>query len=223
MSVAILMSGPYRGNNDTLKNYNHFFEEYDLFVSCFDHYRQDWKNSGLKIKEIFSTPKVEIENTKWFESRNDSAGQSGFWQFWNIKSVIEQSPDTYSFYIKNRSDLFFGTKLDINFSELKNKTLYSPAKSFHKNDWDQKIWINDEFYLCDRDTMNVISKFVIEHYNAYRHPLNDSNGSNEANLSIFLKENGITVNKIFDFYYQKNHNGVRVPTGYTRNYQLEKL
>lgn len=217
------MAGPYRGNDDTLKSYVRSFEEYDLFVSCFDHYRQDWKNSGLKIKEIFSTPKVEIENTKWFESRDDLAGLSGFWQFWNIKSVIEQSPDSYSFYIKNRSDLFFNTKFNVNFDELKNKTIYSSARSFHKNDWDQKSWINDEFFLGDRDTMNIVSKFVTEYYDVYRHPLNDSSGSNETNLSIFLKENEIIVDKIFNFYYQKNHNGIRIPTGYTRNYQLEKF
>lgn len=217
------MAGPYRGNNDTLKSYVHSFEEYDLFVSCFDHYRQDWKNSGLKIKEIFSTSKVEIENTKWFESRNDLAGQSGFWQFWNIKSVIEQSPDSYSFYIKNRLDLFFNTKLNVNFDELKNKTIYSSARSFHKNDWDQKSWINDEFFLGDRDAMNIVSKFVTEYYDVYRHSLNDSNGSNEANLSIFLKENQIIVDKIFNFYYQKNHNGIQIPTGYTGKYQLEKF
>jgi hypothetical protein len=217
------MSGPYRGNQDIVRNYSYYFGQYDLFVSCFDHYYQDWKNSGLKIKEIFTTPKIEIEKTKWFESRNDRAGQSGFWQFWNIKSVIEQTPSDYDFYIKNRSDLFFSSKLDLNFDSLNKNSIYSSARSFHKDNWDEEKWINDEFYVGDRETMDVISRFVLEYYEIYRHSKNDSIGSNELGLLNFLKENKISINKIFNLIYHKNHNGVSIPTGYTENYQLENL
>jgi len=215
------MSGPYRGNKNIVKNYNHYFGQYDLFVSCFEHYYQDWKSSDLKIKEIFTTPKIEIEKTKWYQNRDNNAGQSGFWQFWNLKSVIEQTPDDYDFYIKNRCDLFFSSSLNLEFDNLNKNSIYSSAKSFHLNEWNEQEWINDEFYVGDRATMNVISRFVLEYYEIDRHSKNDT--SNEVSLLNFLKENKISINKIFDFIYVKNHNGVHISTGYTGNYQLEKL
>jgi predicted HTH domain antitoxin len=73
--------------------------------------------------------------------------------------------------------------------------------------------------------MDIISKFVTNFYEKERHSLNQAApyiGSNEASLRIWLRENNIDVEKIYDFRYKKNNNGVIVPSGYS-GFQLEKI
>jgi hypothetical protein len=225
MKVAIIMAGPYRGNKSIIENQLNMIGSYDTYVSCFEHYKEDWVNSGWPIKKIFVTPSINFNETNWSKQRNDNAGQSGFWQFWNLKNLIKNIPKHYDFYIKNRSDLFFDTDFSVDFKKLKGGTVYSPNNSFYTSDWDTNTWINDEFLLCDFKSLNIISDFVSEFYNKQRHQVNSVGptfGSNEASLRLWLKENNIEVEKIYDFKYKKDHYGVTLPSGYVK-FQLENI
>lgn len=226
MKVAVILGGPYRGNELIVENHNHFMGKYDTYVSCFDHYKQNWLDSGWNIKELYETPKVNFQETNWAEYRDDEPGQSGFWQFWNLKSVIEKTPDEYDWYIKDRSDLIY-EKLDLNedlFLSLKPKVLYC-AELYGivgvSNQWDEKSLLNDQFYIGDRDTMNVISKFVTDYYMVNRHQKNASEG-NEFNLRAWLRGNDIGVEKLPDIIYRKNYKGNNLPSGLT-GYELESF
>ena len=221
MKLAILYAGPYRGTFDILKNHlNTFGDNIDIYVSCFEHYLDEWKSSNWPITEYFVTPYIDFDKTNWAKNRNDAAGQSGFWQFWNLKNVIDSIPKNYDFYIKNRNDIIFNDKLNLKSIELLDNVLYSPNESFHRKDWDTNTWLNDEFYIgCER-TMRVISKFVTDYYNKNSHHLNASNASNESQLRIHLNQNNINVSKLYNFSYSKNHYGVTSPSGLVK-FQLE--
>jgi hypothetical protein len=226
MKVALILAGPYRGSQSIIQSHYDFIGEYDTYVSCLGHYKIDWENSNWNIKKIYITPFIDIKSTNWFEYRDDGAGQSGFWQFWNLKSVINNTPNEYDFYIKSRSDLNIESKLDIDFSKLDKKTLYSSAHSFHKGSWDG-YWLNDEFYIGSKYVMNIIANFVTDYYKTpNRHTLNAAEptgvGSNENSLRNFLEENGIKIDKIYNLKYSKNNNGINVPSGYVK-FQLEKI
>ena len=222
----MLYSGPYRGTEEILNNHmKAFSNEYDIYVSCFEHYLDDWKKSGWSVKEYYITPYVNFNETNWSNYRNNEAGQSGFWQFWNLKNIIDSIPKDYDFYIKNRNDLVFETEFNVDFTKVKSKTIYSPNNSFHRADWDIELWINDEFLLCDSESLIVLSNFVTEFYNKERHSLNQYGpyvGSNEASLRLWLKENSINVEKIYDFRYKKNHYGIECSSGDVK-FQLEKI
>ena len=225
MKVAILMAGPYRGNNDIIQNQLNMIGSYDTYVSCFEHYKEDWIKSEWPIKEIFTTISINFKETNWYSQRNNSAGQSGFWQFWNLKNVINNIEEDYDFYIKSRSDLNFETG-DITpymFTTLEKNTLYSSAHRFHGGSWDREHLLNDQFYIGDMNTMNVISKFVTKYYNKHRHGLNDAGpfvGSNESSLREYLKENGINVLPLYNIIFHKDHNGY---SGVSNGSQLEKI
>lgn len=223
MRIALLYSGPYRGSIDILKNHLETFgDSVDIYVSCLEHYLSDWKNSGFKIKEYFITPNINFNETNWSKYRNDGAGQSGFWQFWNIKNLLENIPNDYDVYIKNRNDLVFLSKF--NFKNPLPNTIYSPNNSFHRKDWDINTWINDEVLVFDKTVLNVLSSFVTDYYKTHRHSLNEATpyvGSNEASLNTWLKENNISIEKIFGVNYVKNHNGCSQSTGITGNYTKE--
>jgi hypothetical protein len=224
MKFALLYAGPYRGTDEILDNHIKVFgSDIDIYVSCFEHYLDDWKKSDWPVKEYFITPDIDFKSTNWYKYRNNEAGQSGFWQFWNLKSVIDNVPKIYDYYIKCRNDIVFNKTFEFDKSSLKSNTLYSPNKSFHKVDWDITQWINDEFYMACDYTMLVISKFVTDFYNnENRHPINSATASNESQLRIHLKENNIIVEKIYEFPYQKNHYGVTQPSGYVK-FQLENI
>ena len=226
MKIAILLAGPYRGNQSIIESHYDFIGKYDTYVSCLEHYKNDWENSNWQITEIYKTPFVNITETNWFKYRDDGAGQSGFWQFWNLRSVIKNTPKKYDFYIKSRSDLEIQSKLDIDFTKLDSKTLYSSAHSFHKGIWDG-YWLNDEFYIGSEYVMDIVSNFVTDYYKtANRHSLNAAEptgvGSNENSLRNFLAENGIEIDKIDNLKYSKNNNGITLPSGYVE-FQLEKI
>ena len=227
MKVAILFAGPYRGNPINMQNHIKIIGNYDTYVSCFEHYKQEWIDSGWPIKKIFITPHINFKETNWYTQRNDEAGQSGFWQFWNLKNVINSIEEDYDFFIKSRSDLNFemGNITLHMFTTMDKNTLYSAAHTLHGGVWDMVHLLNDQFYIGDSNTMNVISDFVINYYNKQRHTLNQASkfvGSNESSLREYLKENKINVLPLYNIIYHKNHNGIDSPSGYS-GFQLENI
>ena len=65
MKIAILLAGPYRGNPTNIANHIKFIGNHDTYVSCFEHYKEDWINSGWPIKKIFTTPNINFKETNW--------------------------------------------------------------------------------------------------------------------------------------------------------------
>lgn len=224
MKIAIIMAGPYRGNRGIIENQLHMVGSYDTYVSCLEHYREDWINSGWNIKNLFTTPNIDFKETNWFKYRNDAPGQAGFWQFWNLKSVINSIDTKYDFYIKTRCDLVFssGQITDYLFTTLEENTLYSPASYFDGNGWDYATLLNDQFYIGDYNTMKTIAEFSTEYYTIERHDPNDGIYSNERNLRRFLDERGISIKILKDVKYTKNHNGITNSSGIS-GFQLENI
>ena len=226
MNIAIILSGPYRGNKNIIENHNRIIGDYDTYASCLPHYKNDWVNSGWKLSNLFETPNIDFMETNWSKYRNDPTGQCGFWQFWNLKNVINNTPDKYDWYIKSRCDLNFtnGNITDELFSKLQANTLYCPKLRgvyFQTQEWDINISLNDQFYIGDRNTMNIISKFATDYYHKNRHELNHNEFSNENCLREFLNENNINVGILNDIIYNKDYNGISIPSGMA-GFQLEK-
>jgi len=224
MEVAIIMAGPYRASERIIQNQLNMVGSYDTYVSCLEHYREDWINSGWPIKQIFTTPNVDFKETNWAKYRDDGPGQAGFWQFWNLTNVINSIDTKYDFYIKTRCDLVFssGQITDYLFTTLEKNTLYSAASYFDGNGWNYHTLINDQFYIGDYNTMKVVSNFVTDYYNVERHKLNESIASNERNLRKYLDENNIHIKILKDIKYTKDHYGINTPSGYS-GFQLEKI
>ena len=224
MKVAILLSGPYRGNQNIIQNQLNMIGSYDTYVSCFEHYKQEWIDSNWPIKEIFITPSIDFKETDWYKQRNNSAGQSGFWQFWNLKNVIDNIPNEYDWYIKSRCDLLFesGQITEYLFTTLDKNTLYCPSNYFDRQGWDLSSSLNDQFYIGDYNTIKTISEFVTEYYKIERHGCNEAIYSNERNLRKFLDERNIAIKLLQDVEYKKNHNGVTTCAGYS-GFQLENI
>jgi hypothetical protein len=220
MKIAILLAGPYRGNPTNIANHIRIIGNYDTYVSCFEHYKEDWINSGWPIKKIFTTPNIDFKETNWAKYRSDEPGQSGFWQFWNLKNVINNIEEDYDWYIKSRCDLDFksGELSEYFFSTLEPNTLYTSIHRFVVGAPDLSI-VNDQFYIADSKVMDIISKFPTKYYNQKR---NDSPVSNERSLTFWLAENGVNLNKIQDISYNKNHNGINTASGES-GFQLEKI
>jgi len=225
MKVAILLAGPYRGNDEINTNHLKNIGDYDTYVSCFKHYKADWLNSKWSIKKISITPSIDIKTTKWYEHRNDSPGQSGFWQFWNLKSVIESVDEEYDWYIKSRSDLNFNNESlsEYFFEQLESNTFHCPDKYFDGQDWIGTDRINDQIFIGDKNVIKVISEFVEGYYNnsIKLRPFNVE--GNEMALKKWLEENEIKIKPFYNFKYSKNHNGFTSATGEFGIYQLEKL
>ena len=226
MKVAIILAGPYRGSQTIIDNHLKIIGNYDTYVSCFEHYKEDWINSGWPIKEIFTTPSIDFKKTNWSKYRNDEPGQAGFWQFWNLKNVINNIEEDYDWYVKSRCDLDFqsGELSEYFFSTLQPNTLYTSKHRFLVGtpNYDN---INDQFYIGDSKVMDAISKFPTKYYNKKRHELNEASfyvGSNESNLTEWLIENSISISLIENITYNKNHNGVSTPSGVS-GFQLEKI
>ena len=224
MKIAILLAGPYRGNQSIIENQLNMIGGYDTYVSCFEHYKQDWIESNWPIKELFITPSVDFNKTDWSKQRNDDAGQSGFWQFWNLKNVIENTPSDYDWYIKSRCDLTFesGQITQYIFTTLNKNTFYCPNNYFDGQSWDYDTLLNDQFCIGDYNTMKTISEFVTEYYKIERHECNEAIYSNERNLRNFLNERNIAVKMLQDIQYKKNHNGINTMSGES-GFQLEKI
>lgn len=216
MSVAILLAGRFRGNEKMVSIHNENIGNYDTYVSCLKKYELEWKSSNWNIKNLFITPDINFSETKWSQFRDDGAGQAGFWQFWNLKSVIDNVPD-YDWYIKSRNDLLFHTKLDIDFTILDQNTLYCPNTYFDGQGWNKDELLNDQFYIVSKKVLLELANFVTEFYQLFEHSKNNSLASNERCLRNWLNCKNINVVG-FDFPYSKNHNGKQIPSGY---YQFE--
>ena len=218
------MAGPYRGSESIIQNQLNMIGSYDTYVSCLEHYREDWIRSNWPVKEIFITPNINFNETNWSKYRNDEPGQSGFWQFWNLKNVIDNTPNEYDWYIKSRCDLIFesGQITDYLFTTLEKNTLYCSASYFDGSGWDYATVLNDQFYIGDYVTIKVISNFVSEYYKIERHLPNQPIASNERNLRKYLDENNIHIKILKDMKYTKNHNGITTLSGNV-GYQLEKI
>ena len=221
MNLAIILAGPYRGNQSIIQSHYDFIGMYDTYVSCLEHYKKDWENSNWQLTKIFETPSIDIKSTNWFQYRNDAPGQSGFWQFWNLRNVIKSVPKEYDFYIKSRCDLRIESNLNIDFQSLNDRTLYTSAHSFHKGIWGGD-WINDEFYIGSGYVMDIVANFVTEYYESNQHPINEPIASNEMGLLSFLKQKNISVDKIQNLKYSKDNNGINIPSGYVA-FQLEEI
>ena len=220
MKIAILLAGPYRGNQTIIDNHLRIVGNYDTYVSCFEHYKQDWINSGWPIKKIFITPNIDFKETNWAKHRSDDPGQSGFWQFWNLKNVINNIEEDYDWYIKSRCDLDFqsGELSEYFFSTLEPNILYTSIHRLVAGAPDLSL-VNDQFYIADSKVMDIISKFPTKYYNQKR---NDSPVSNERSLTFWLADNGVNIKKIQDISYNKNYNGITTPSGVS-GFQLEKI
>jgi hypothetical protein len=220
MKIAILLAGPYRGNPTNIANHIKIIGNYDTYVSCFEHYKEDWINSGWPIKKIFTTPNIDFKETNWAKHRDDMPGQSGFWQFWNLKNVINNIEEDYDWYIKSRCDLDFksGELSEYFFSTLEPNTLYTSIHRLSAGSPDLSL-VNDQFYIADSKVMDIISKFPTKYYNQKR---NDSPVSNERSLTLWLVDNGVNIKQIQDITYNKNHNGIDRPSGEV-GFQLEKI
>jgi hypothetical protein len=225
MKVAILLGGPYRGNSQIIHSHLEFIGNYDTYLSCFEHYKYDWLRSSWPIKKIFTTPNVNFKETNWSKYRNDEPGQSGFWQFWNLKNVINNIEEDYDWYIKSRSDLLFydGKLTEDMLKTLQPNTFYCPINYFDGQTWDFGKNLNDQFYIGDANVMRVVSNFVTKFYNKYRHSLNYPNFSNETALRLYLNENNINIVPITGIRYSKNHNGCTVSSGINQIFQLETI
>jgi hypothetical protein len=220
MKIAILLAGPYRGNPSNIANHIRIIGNYDTYVSCFEHYKEDWINSGWPIKKIFTTPNIDFKETNWAKYRDDEPGQSGFWQFWNLKNVINNVEEDYDWYIKSRCDLDFqfGELSEYFFSTLEPNTLYTSIHRFVVGTPDLSL-VNDQFYIADSKVMDIISKFPTKYYNKER---NESPISNERSLTIWLGQNEVNIKQIKDISYNKNHNGITTPSGIS-GFQLETI
>lgn len=216
MSVAIILAGRFRGDDKMISIHNENIGKYDTYVSCLNKYQSEWENSSWDIKNLYVTPEIQFKETKWAEYRDDGAGQAGFWQFWNLKGVIDNVPQ-YNWYIKSRNDLLFPTKLNIDFQTLDKNIFYCPNVYFDGQVWDKDELLNDQFYIVSSDVLKVIGNFVENFYKELAHEKNTSLASNERCLRAWLKHNNIEV-KGFDFPYIKNHNGQGRPSGF---YQFE--
>jgi hypothetical protein len=228
MKIAVIIGGPYRGNSEIIARQTTFFGNKDTYLSCFEHYKYEWIKSSWPIKKIFTTPNINFKDTNWSRYRNDEPGQSGFWQFWNLKNVINNIEEDYDFYIKTRSDLILPfEKLPEDFLlNLKPNTFYCPATRFDNQPWEYGYSLNDQIFIGDSNVMRVVSNFVTKYYNTFRHTLNEATeyvGSNETSLRKWLDENGISIVAINSFTYTKNHNGNTLPSGVVGIYQLETI
>ena len=219
---CLLYAGPCRASEAIVQNHISTFGDMDTYISCFKRYKSEWINSGFSIKEIYETTEVDFFETDWGKFRSGTVGQSGFWQFWNLRNVIRSVPKRYDIYIKCRSDLLFSNKFNLHGFDVMDKVLYCGSLTFHSGDWNSDNWINDQFYFGTENTMNVISDFVTNHYKKFRHESRNSEStiSNETQLFAFLRDNGIGIEKFFNFPYSKNHRGVNLCSGYI-GFQLE--
>jgi hypothetical protein len=212
MSIAVLLSGRFRGNEKMVSIHKENIGNYDTYVSCLKKYESDWKSSNWDIKDLFITPEINFKETKWAEFRDDGAGESGFWQFWNLKNLIDNVP-IYDWYIKSRNDLLFHTKLDIDFNKLDKNKFYCPNSYFDGTNWNKQELLNDQIFIVSYDNLKIISQFVSDFYIHFSHQKNHSMASNERCLRNWLRNFSIEVEG-FDLTYTKNHNGHTSPSGY---------
>jgi hypothetical protein len=203
MKIAILLAGQFRGDVSMIELHKEKIGNYDTYVACLPKYYELWKNSDWNLKKIYEVPMVDFKTTLWYKYRyNTEADESGFWQFWNLKYVLESVPKDYDFYIKSRNDLVIESKLNIDFNTLDVDTYYYSERTFNG------IWphINDQFWIGSKKVIEIVAKLVDQFYLDTRH--SKIGGCNEHMLHAWLQWNNIKMEKFSDFIYSKNHNGV---------------
>jgi hypothetical protein len=198
MRIAILLAGPMRSLPEVISNHKQMVGDYDTFVSCREEDYNDWIKSDWNPKKIYITPESDIINNWEY---------STFWQFWNIRNVILNTPK-YDLYIKSRNDLIFQNKLLISLEAIKNNELWNPDKMFWGQEWISNGTMNDQFYIGDINVMNIIANFIISN-----EPNNDLP---QTQLLKWLLNNGIEYKKFSEFHFTKNH------FGYTHMEALKK-
>ena len=214
MNIAVVLAGQYRGDNEMIRLHKQNVGDYDTYVSCLDKYVDEWKYSEWNQKEIYRVPMVDYKDTLWGKHRNDEPGESGFWQFWNLKWVLQNVPQ-YDFYIKSRNDLVIESPLSIDFNTLRDDTYYYSERTFNG------IWghINDQFWIGSSQITSLISKFVDEFY--CKDGSVDIPHANEHMLRWWIEQNGYKIEKFPNFYYTKNHNGITQCSGEINKFFLE--
>lgn len=214
-NICLVLAGQYRGTTEMVELHKKHVGEYDTYIACLAKYKKNWQESDWNPKEIFDVPIVDFKQTLWSKYRNDAPGESGFWQFYNLKFVLENVPKQYDFYIKSRNDLVIESELDIDFNNLDENTYYYSERTF------TGIWpyINDQFWIGSKKVINVISKFVDEFYLT---PGSEFVGrANEHMLSWWIAHNGIKTESFSNFLYSKNHNGITQSSGEVNKFFLE--
>jgi len=191
MKTAILLAGPMRSLPEVIANHKQMVGDYDTFVSCREEDYNDWINSDWKPKEIYITP----EPTNVWEGK-----EAFYWQYWNLSNVIKNVPE-YDMYIKSRNDLVFNNPLPFGLDIIKPNEIWNPDRSFWGYTWISNGTMNDQFYIGDRNVMNVVARLVDTQ------PYSKEDYVVETHLIRWLTENGVKYKKFSGFNYTKNHFG----------------
>ena len=191
MRTAILLAGPMRSLPEVIANHKEMVGDYDTFVSCREEDYNDWINSDWKPKEIYITP----QPTNMWEGK-----ETLYWQYWNLKNVINNVPE-YDMYIKSRNDLVFNNQLPFGLDVIKPNEIWNPDRSFWGYQWASNGTMNDQFYIGDKNVMNVVARLVDTQ------PYSNEHYVVETHLIRWLIQNGITYKKFSGFHYEKNHFG----------------
>jgi hypothetical protein len=197
MRTAILLAGPMRSLPEVIANHKQMVGDYDTFVSCKEEDYNDWINSDWKPKEIYITP----EPTNVWEGK-----EAFYWQYWNLKNVINNIPK-YDMYIKSRNDLVFNNQLPFGLDIIKPNEIWNPDRSYWNYQWASNGTMNDQFYIGDRNVMNVVGRLVDTQ------PYSKEDYLVETHLVRWLTQNGIKYKKFSGFHYEKNHFGWTKQTG----------
>ena len=192
MKTAILLAGPMRSLPEVIANHKQMVGNYDTFVSCKEEDYNDWINSDWKPKEIYITP----QPTNVWEGK-----EALFWQYWNLRNVIVNVPQ-YDMYIKSRNDLVFNNTLPIGLEMIKPNEIWNSDRSFWGYQWVSNGTMNDQFYIGDKNVMDVIARFVTD-CPAYA----DEHFLVETGLVRWLGQNDIKYKKFSGFHFTKNHFG----------------
>jgi hypothetical protein len=191
MKTAILLAGPMRSLPEVIANHKEMVGNYDTFVSCMEEDYNDWVNSDWKPKEIYITPKPT----------NAWEGKEAFYrQFWELKNVINNVPE-YDMYIKSRNDLVFANKLPINLENIKPNEIWNPDRSYWGYEWASNGTMNDQFYIGDKNVMNIVSRLVDTQ------PYTNEAYLVETHLVRWLTTNGVKYKKFGGFHFTKNQFG----------------
>ena len=191
MRTAILLAGPMRSLPFIVDNHKKMVGDYDTFVSCKEEDYEDWIKSDWNAKEIYITP----EQSNVWEGK-----ETLYWQYWNLSNVIKNVPE-YDMYIKSRNDLVFNNPLPFGLDVIQPNEIWNPDRSYWNYEWASNGTMNDQFYIGDRNVMNVVSRLVDTQ------PYSNEDYLVETHLVRWLLANGINYKKFSGFHYEKNHFG----------------
>jgi len=205
MRTAILLAGPMRSLPEVIANHKEMVGDYDTFVSCRQEDYNDWINSDWNPKEIYITPETSFKDSIWSKT-TISYMEPLFWQYWNLRNVINNVPE-YDMYIKSRNDLVFENQLPFGLDIIKPNEIWNPDRSFWGYKWASNGTMNDQFYIGDKNVMNVVSRLIDTE------PYKNEDYVVETHLIRWLTLNGIKYKKFSGFHFIKNHFGWNGQTG----------